>query len=44
MMVHPVLGANGRIVDRGGEQSIAELVGKIDSYKQAVSYAFAPRA
>lgn len=41
IMVHPVLGANGRIVDRGGEQSIAELVGQIGSYKQAVSYAFA---
>jgi chitin disaccharide deacetylase len=44
IMVHPVLGANGRIVDRGGEQSIAELVGQIASYKQAVSYAFAHSA
>jgi chitin disaccharide deacetylase len=44
IMIHPVLGANGRIVDRGGEQSIAELVGKIGFYKQAVSYAFAHRA
>jgi predicted glycoside hydrolase/deacetylase ChbG (UPF0249 family) len=44
IMVHPVLGASGRIVDRGGDRSIAELIGQIGSYKQAVSYAFVHRA
>ncbi len=41
VMIHPVPGGGGRIVDRGGEQSIAEIVGRIPCYKEAVSYAFA---
>ena len=41
VMIHPVPGENGRIVDRGGQQSIAELVGRISCYREAISYAFA---
>jgi len=39
VMIHPVLGPGGRIVDARGEQSIAELIGRVGGYKNAVSYA-----
>jgi predicted glycoside hydrolase/deacetylase ChbG (UPF0249 family) len=41
IMVHPVCGAGGRIVDRGGDRSLGELVRRIPCYKEARSYAFA---
>lgn len=43
IMIHPVIGTAGRIVDRGGQQSISELVGRIPGFESAVSYAFVQR-
>jgi chitin disaccharide deacetylase len=40
VMIHPVLGSAGRIVDRRSERPIGELVGGIPGYEKAISYAF----
>ncbi len=44
VMVHPIQDANGRIVDWAAQQPIGEVVSRMPHYREAVSYAFAPRA
>jgi chitin disaccharide deacetylase len=41
VMVHPVLGATGRVMDRTGQEPIGDIVGRMPSREQAISYAFA---